>query len=65
MKETLSSRITREYHFVMSKVEEAYKEDPIKVLATGVAGVAAVTKLIDSVGHYRSRTAYAKRIGRR
>jgi hypothetical protein len=44
------------------KLEEAWNENPLTVIAVGAGALIAVSKIIDSVSSARSRRAYAKQV---
>lgn len=49
----------------LAKVEKAWEENPIGVALVAVGVMTAAAKLIDSVGSYQSKRAYAKDAERR
>lgn len=49
----------------LAKVEKAWGENPMGVAIVGAAVMTAAAKLIDSIGSYQSKRAYAKDAERR
>jgi|RhiMethySRZTD1v2_1073278.scaffolds.fasta_scaffold184730_7 hypothetical protein len=45
-----------------TKLKEKWDEDPITCIAVGSFAVVAAAKLIDSMGGYQSRRAYARQV---
>jgi hypothetical protein len=52
------------YMLGMSKIREAWNENPLLVIGVAAGFMMATSKLIDSVSGIRSRSAYAKRMNR-
>jgi hypothetical protein len=49
----------------MTKLRQAWDENPLAVIAIASAAMMATSRLIDSLSGIRSRSAYAKRMKRK
>jgi hypothetical protein len=49
----------------MSKIRQAWDENPLAVIAVAAGVMMAASRLIDSLSGIRSRAAYARRMDRR
>ena len=52
-------------HPAYDKIKQAFDENPLAVVVTSGLVITAVAKLIEAVGSWKSKKAYAKQINRR